>query len=74
MTDDEWGVSVVGAETLELTQRPGYRWGPHGPSTLGARACRRERVRDLGFWLCGLWVLAVWRCLIYARKVKVFLG
>ena len=45
MTDDECGVSVVGAETLELTQRPGFQWGPCGLSTLGARACRRERVR-----------------------------
>ena len=53
--------------------------GPRGPSHRGARACVYasvsvcERVRDLGFWPRGLWVLAVWRCLICARKVGVHL-
>ena len=31
----------------------------------------RERVRNakrFGFWPCGLWTLAVWRCLICARR------
>ena len=76
---------MSGVRTFLVQKPPGshsdldFVVGPRGPSHRGARACVYasvsvcERVRDLGFWPCGLWVLAVWRCLIYARKVGVYL-
>ena len=53
MTDDEYGVSVVGAEILELTPRPGFVGGAMWPCERWcASVSVRERVIDIS-WASG---------------------